>query len=456
MHKSIFYALLCLLGIIYSSNGFAQVQEKIKPSLLSVEEAVQQAIGQNPELQSMQKEVEAMKAKVPQGRAWEDPLIGVRLYQVPFKGGLDEASDIDYIVSQKIPFPGKKKAAAEIIYHDYLHHLESLNASGRVLLREVKQNYYSLFAVNQQIEQSKQVEKILKGLVQSAQSKLATGEASSTDALQGQTDLAKLLVEREPLLERKKVLEAKLNQLMAQSAQDAIVLPSKLEIPKWNVKLEELIDIAQLRHPSIKLAEHNVGQKQWGVKAAKREYLPDLNAQLEYVQRPNGSPSSSLGNAWTGEFMINVPLILKKKSKAVEQAKAELASAVYSKSAAKNEVTYKLQETYAKMKAAERILQINKSTLLPQTKQALEANSVTYVTGKSPFFSYLTAARSYRDAELEYWKSYEALATSLFELEEAVGITKEEWAKAPSESQKNLSSLLPESGKSTTQNGEKQ
>lgn len=448
MRKGIFYAAIVSLLLVCSVNGSAQVQERLNSPVLTLEEAVQQSLGQNPELKAVQKDVDAIKAKVPQARSWDDPLIGVRLYQVPFNGGIGEASDIDYIVAQKIPFPGKKKAASEIVYHDYLHHLETLNASGRKLLREVKQTYFSLFAINRQIAQSKQVEKILKGLVQSAQSKLATNEATSTDALQGQTDLAKLLIEREPLFERKKNLEAKLNQLMARTEQVSFILPAEMEVPQWNVKLEELIEMAQLRHPSVKLAEHNVGQKQWGVKAAKREYFPDLSAQLEYVQRPNSSPSSNLGNAWTGEFMINVPLMVKKKSKAVEQAKAELASAVYSQSAAKNEVTYKLQETFAKMKAAERILQINQKTLLPQTKQALEANSIAYATGKSPFFSYLMATRSYVDAELEYWKSYESLATSIFELEEASGVTREEWA--------NLSpSALPEKEKSEIQKGAK-
>ncbi|MBL7684915.1 MAG: TolC family protein, partial [Deltaproteobacteria bacterium] len=165
MRKSIFYAAIVSILLVRSSNGLAQVQDQLNASPLTLEEAIQQTLAQNPELKAMQKDAEAIKAKVPQARSWDDPQIGVRLYQVPFNGGVGEASDIDYIVSQKIPFPGKKKAASEIVYHDYLHHLESLNANGRTLLREVKQTYYALFSVNRQIEQSKQVEKILKSLI---------------------------------------------------------------------------------------------------------------------------------------------------------------------------------------------------------------------------------------------------------------------------------------------------
>jgi cobalt-zinc-cadmium efflux system outer membrane protein len=400
----------------------AESKGKGEHSPLTLEEAVEATLQKNPELKAMEKDVDATHAKVPQARSWDDPMVGVRFYQVPFNGGIDDAMDIDYIVSQKIPFPGKKKAYSQIAYHEYLHHIELLGERGRELLRDVKTTYYSLFSVNRLIGTSREIENLLKGVIQSAQAKLAANQAMATDSIQGQVELAKVLFERQSLVERKKGLEAKLNQLMARSSDEEIHLPLKLEIPRWNAKLEEILEIAQQKHPSVKLATHDIDQKKWAVKAAKREYIPDLNAQLEYVQRPGPAE-----NAWTGEFMLNIPLLVKKKGKAVEQAEAELASAQYSQVAAKNDVSSKVKEVYAKMKAADRMLALNRNTLLPQTRQALEVTSSAYTTGKSDFISYLTSARSLSDAQMEYWKSYEALASSVYELEEAVGVTREEW-----------------------------
>jgi outer membrane protein TolC len=324
-----------------------------KKETLSLQESVATALDQNPELKAMQKDVDAAHEKISQARSWDDPQIGVRLYQVPFNGGVDNAQDIDYIVAQKIPFPGKKKAASQVVYHDYLHHIELLGARGRQILREVKTAYFDLYAIQQLIAQSRKVEGVLKGIVQTAQTKLAIGEVLASDPIQAQGELAKILVEREPLSSGEKP-EAKLNQLMARSSEDEIRLPSQVTLPRWNLKLEESIEIATLRHSSVKLAEHNIGQKEWALKAAKREYLPDLNAQMEYVQRPGAA-----ANAWTGEFMINIPLLVKKKMKGVSQAEAELASARYSQVAAKNDVTYKVKEVFARMLSAEKVMKIN-------------------------------------------------------------------------------------------------
>jgi outer membrane protein TolC len=296
-----------------------------------------------------------------------------------------------------------------------------LGARGRQILRDVKTAYADLYVVQQLIFQNQKIEGILKGLIQTAQSKLAVGEVMASDPIQAQGELAKLLVEREPLFEQKKTLEAKLNQLMARSSEEEIHLPSQVSLPHWNLKLEDSIEIASLRHPSVKLAEHNIGQKEWALKAAKREYLPDLNAQMEYVQRPGSAP-----NAWTGEFMINVPLLVKKKMKGVSQAEAELASARYSEVAVKNDVTFKVREIYARMLSADRVMKINQGTLIPQMRQALEVSALAYTSGKGNFLSYLTAARGLADAQMEYWKSYGRYIDSVWEMEEAVGATLEE------------------------------
>jgi outer membrane protein, heavy metal efflux system len=423
--------VVVLCGILPQAHAEPKKQAESKP--LTLEEAVTVTLQQNPELRAMQKDVDAANAKISQARSWDDPMVGVRFYQVPFNGSFDDAMDIDYIVAQKFPFPGKKKAASQIAYHEYLHHIELLGERGRQMLRDVKTAYYGLFSVRRMLEASRQSEGVLRRMVETAQAKLSANQAPAIDAIQGQAEIAKILAERQALVEREKGLESRLRTLMARpedpASEESIRLPPQLEPPRWDTKLEELVETAQLRHPSVKLAEHNVSQKEWGVKGAKRDYLPDLNAQVEYVQRPGPTE-----NAWTGEFLLNVPLIVKKKMKAVEQAQAELAGARYSYSAAKNEVADRVREAYAKMKSADRMRSVYGGTLLPQIRQALETASMAYGAGKSDFLVVLNSARGLSDAQLDYWKAFEAYAGAVYELEEAVGITREEWLemkKAP-------------------------
>src|SRR3990167_9847781 len=178
----------------------ARAEEKLN-SPLSLEEVVVNVFEKNPELKSLHKEVEATKAKVPQVRSWEDTQIGVRFFEVPFNAGIGSAEDIDYIVSQKIPFPGKKNAAAKVVYHEYLHHLELAGKRGREFLKEVKSTYYTLFSIHHRIKINENMESILKQLIQTAQSQVAANQASSFEAIQAQTELAKILTGRELLLQ---------------------------------------------------------------------------------------------------------------------------------------------------------------------------------------------------------------------------------------------------------------
>ncbi|GEM_PF-3502104 len=417
---------LIILFEIPIQNSYGESKPGSTP--LTLEEAVMATLEQNPEFQAMKKSAEAAHDKITQARSWDDPQIGVRFFQIPFNGPQDETSDIDYIVAQKIPFPGKKKAASQIVYHEYLHHLEEAGAKGRALLREVKTTYYDLFSVGHLLEQNRKIENTLRTLIRSTQAKLSAGQSLASDAALAQAELASILVARQPLLERQNSLKAKLIKLMARDPAQEFSLASQIEIPHWKTTTEELLEIAQLRHPSIKLADHDIDQKRWGVKAAKREYLPDLNAQLEYIQKPSNFP-----DAWTGEFMLNVPLLVNKKSKAVSEAQAELASAKYGMMAAKNEITYSVKENYAKMKAADEILDLSRGTVIPQTRQALEATAAAYSAGKIPFISYLSALRGYFEAQMNYWKAFASLASSVYELEEAVGATREELADLKSE-----------------------
>lgn len=445
MYKKISLLFIIALGLLTPS---LKAEESNKSTLLNLDEAAQEILAKNPELKAMEEEAKAAKAQVPQARAWEDPQIGVRFYQVPWGEGLDQAMDIDYIISQKFPFPGKKKAASKIAYHTYLHHLELLGARGREILQELKSTYYSLYSVLRRIELSHKIETTLRGSIQNAQAKLAANQTVALDAIQGQAELAKILAEKEILKQNKFSLEAKLNQLLFREPNAPLKIPSRLELPRWEMSFEESLEIALLRHPKVKITEHQIEEKKWRIKAAKREFFPDMNAQVEYVQRPSASPANNLGNAWTGELMFNIPLIVKKKTKAVEQAEAELAGAQYNYASAKNDVNFKVKDSYTKLKSYLKILELNQKTLIPQTQQALDASIAAYTAGKTNFISVLDAVRIVFDSQNEYWKNFEIYTTTYSNLEESLGATREELALTKiSKIPESQSSSLKEGGK---------
>jgi len=414
-----------LIIFVLDGNSFLQAQESMSTPL-TLQEATRSTLEKNPELKAMEEDNHAAKAKVPQVRSWNDTQIGVRFYQVPFGEGLGHAMDIDYIVAQKFPFPGKKKAAAQMAYHEYLHHLELLDARGREILRDLKKTYYNLYAVQRQIAVSEKIESLLKKMSKTSQAKLATNQTSSLDAVQSQSELAKVLSEKENLKQVQSGLRAKLNQILARDIDSPVKVSSQLPLPHWNMSLENSLELALVQQPKLKIAEHQIEGKKWGIKAAKREYLPDLDAQVEYVQRPSDSPNASLGNAWTGQLMLTVPVMFKKKMKGVEQAEAELASAHYNYTATKNEVGFRVKETYTRLQSTLKVLELNQKTLLPQAEQSLQISLAAYEAGKADFLPVLLSARNLFEIQSAYWKNFENYTAAYSELEEVLGATQEE------------------------------
>lgn len=413
-----------LFAMLLAALAMGAVPRVEAADVLSLDAAVLTALEQNPELKAMQQDAAAAKTKYPGSRFWEDPMIGVRFYDVPLGENIDKATDIDYIIAQKFPFPGKVKAASKAAYHEYLYTVQMLGARGREIVSEVKTAYYGLYAAQRMIEVNRKIESYLRSTVQVAQSKLAAGQAMGVDAVQGQAELAKILSDRESLNQERNILQAKLNRLMSRPSQEEIRLPAKLQLPQWEVGLEEMLALGQESHPAVKGAQEKIEEKNWAVKAAKREYYPDFGARWEYFQHPGER------DAWTGELMLNIPLIVNKKKLGVSQAEAELAGATFSRQAVKNTVAYRVRETYEKMKSNDRILRLTTGTLLPQSRQAVDITSAAYTTGKASFLDFLNATRGLLEAEMNYWKAFEAMGMAISELEEAAGMTREEYLAA--------------------------
>jgi outer membrane protein TolC len=393
-------------------------------SPLTLEQATQVTLEQNPELKAMAQDAAAAKTKDSKARYWDDPMIGVRFFQIPFEGGFDDSSDIDYIVRQKFPVGGKAKAAAQMAYHNYQHYLHTLNGRGRELLRDMKTAYTRLYATLKLVEIHRSTEASLRAIVQSAQFKLAAGKANAGDAMLGQSEIAKVLADRQMLLAERQELEARLKMLMAVPPEEKIELPANLSPPEWKVNPEKLQQAAEAKHPTLESDKHLIEEKEWGVQAAKKEYIPDINLQAEYVQRPTNSV-----DAFTGEVMINVPLLVRKKSLGVKEAEAQLASARFQRQATANEVRNRVQELYTRMSTQQRILQINRQTQVTQARQAYQAAAQAYGADQGNFSNVLAAANMLLSAQSDYWKTFADHAASVFALEEAVGLTREEWTQ---------------------------
>jgi len=82
---------------------------------LALEALVAEALARNPEIRAAREREGALRERIPQAGALEDPMIGFGILNVPRNFELDEEDMTakELSLSQKLPFPGKLEAAAE-------------------------------------------------------------------------------------------------------------------------------------------------------------------------------------------------------------------------------------------------------------------------------------------------------------------------------------------------------
>src|SRR5262245_15229555 len=76
--------------------------------ILTLEQAIQEVLGANQDVRAAGFRVEAAKARVPQAKGLDDPMVGVTFEDVPFGQGITSGEEINYRIEQKLPFPGKR------------------------------------------------------------------------------------------------------------------------------------------------------------------------------------------------------------------------------------------------------------------------------------------------------------------------------------------------------------
>src|SRR3972149_864945 len=108
--KVIFFSFFILMLLPYSSSAQSE-----KPKL-NVDQLVDEALQNNPEISAAKIKWEVFREKIPQSSALEDPMFGFGIISLPtnFSFKDEDMTMKEFSISQKIPFPGKRPLMKEM------------------------------------------------------------------------------------------------------------------------------------------------------------------------------------------------------------------------------------------------------------------------------------------------------------------------------------------------------
>lgn len=381
---------------------------------------VQEALQNNPAVQSAFRQVQAMRHKIPQARALPDPTVGVGWAGniTPFSVQTGDPSSYRGITAmQMLPYPGKLSLQgkiadreAEAAYWDY----ENVR---RRIVADVKTAYYDYTFYTKAIETTQRNKDLLEKLSKIAEARYRVGKGVQQDVLKSQVEIS-LIAQRLTMLEQQlKTAQARINTLLFRDPEAALPAPSALEPVKLEYSLEQVYQMALNQDTGIQREQRMVERSQYAVDLAKKSYYPDFSVGYMYQQRP-AMPDM---NGFT--VTINVPVFYKTKQReAVRENTEQLTSAKESKDNRKTELFFAIKEQYLMAKSSERLFQLYAQGVVPQSSLALESSMSAYQVGNVDFLTILSNFTTVLDYEVNYYRELANYNIAVARLEPFVGV----------------------------------
>jgi cobalt-zinc-cadmium efflux system outer membrane protein len=374
------------------------------------------ALDRNPELIAAKKKWLAAKQKAPQASALDDPMIGADIERSDTTR-FDTYSDVEWMVSQKIPWPAKLRARksvasleAEVVGFKYLELMREVRA-------RVIRAYWDLWLAQKSVEVVTENKSLMEQFERIARSRYETGQVMQPDLLRAQVELAKMSNELITMEREVPVAQSAVNALLNASSETPRKADQPIFIPPLSLTLEQMQEQARQYCCILMSFLRAVEARASGVRVARLESAPDIELRVE-ARQFNGR--SGIQEYDTGVF-INFPWLWRGKYRAmVNEAKAEKDMAEAELQDEINQTMLEVKELYTAADTSLRLMKLYEDTVLPRARQLVESTRAGYEAGNATFLELVEAQREWRNAQLDHYRAMAAHGRTRSKLDQVI------------------------------------
>ena len=395
-------------------------------STMALDELIQEALQNNPDLQSAEKRWQASLAKIPQAGALPDPTLSLNLLNVPvttFVFDQEAMTGKQIALTQKFPFPGKLGLRENIARENAAVMKAQYQELENQLVKNVKITFYELCLIDKSIETVDKNTQALKEFVRVTETRYSVGTGLQQDVLRAQVELSKMIDQRIKLRQKRETLEAQLNMLLNRPPGSPVPPSPELAYVPFTHTLASLQALADRHRPLLMAWQSVIKQTEQKVRLARKNYFPDFSLTLGYTQRNQLQNGAGGADFLTGKLNIQVPLYFwRKQRKQVEETRFNLSSIQHKYQQIQNQVYATLDKTLENIVQYARLIDLFRTGIIPQASQSLQSAVAGYQTDKVDFLTLLTNQINLFNFELDYYRLLSEYYKSLAELEAGTGI----------------------------------
>ena len=383
-----------------------------------LDDLLAEALRSSPEIAAAQKRYEAARQRPSQASSLPDPMLspGYNSSGAPWPGarlGTEPTSNIGVMLSQEIPFPGKRKLAGDMAVKEAEAEWQQYQQVQLNVVARLKQAYYRrsfAFAAVDVIDRNLE---LLRKFLRITEARYSVGKAAQQDVFKAQTQISILETKRVQLEREKRAREAEIISLVNRPPGSSLGKPSELRPIPVPAKLEELYAAARENSPMLRRDEKMIQRAELALNMARKEYYPDVTLNGGYYNM------GRMPDMYMFRADLKIPLYFFRKQRAAVTEQAQSIVQTRKTFEATNQsLHFRIQDDYLMAQTSEQLVRLYGQTVIPQASLALEASLSSYETGAVDFLTVLMNYITIVEYQMNYYEELQNFYLALARLEE--------------------------------------
>ncbi len=180
--------------------------------------------------------------------------------------------------------------------------------------------------------------------------------------------------------------------------------------------LEELLK-STADSPRVRAQQKLVDARAVGINRSLKDFRPDFGVNLQWQHTGSNFP-----DYYMATVNVKIPIYYARKQRyALEESYSRLNEAKQNYQAAQQQANYQVKEQYLSIQSSERILNLYKTTLMPQASLTVDSSVSAYEVGSIDFLSLLSNLTNLISLERQYYDEVARHEEAIARLEPIVG-----------------------------------
>lgn len=416
MQRAFGAMLLLWLGLVGSLSAadtlWAQSNANLPADLQAL---IAEALKGNPEIKQMGELRNASKETIRSAGALDDPEVGFTMKDIPtdtWAMNREPMSQKMLEMSQKLPFPGKRRLRSETAAEQYRSDDFSYKDKVNEIRAKMTMAYWGLSLAHTAFDITEKNKKLWEQAVEVTETRYRVGQGMQADVIQAQVELGNYLDRLLQWRQRQESFRADINALRSQPPNAPLSRPHALKPRPFPIKLEQLLALAEAR-PQLQALKALIAKQEKAVALAKKEYFPDARVSVGYGFRDTLAPpvNQKQADMFTGSVMFNLPIWYGSKIQPrIREEQAKQAAAKEAHRSSWNQLNAMIKDRFAKLQRLAQQINLYDQGIVPQARQGAEASLASYQVGSLPFAQLYQNQIAVYNVELtlqEYLKDFE-------------------------------------------------